>query len=171
MNKTRPSHIVQATLLSALLLLTGCRTYGGYGTVEANNVQLSAEVAEFSASLAQAETQYEQLRSAANLDQGLVDEYLRTLEAHRAMSSRVSGEIAANDRFRYRAASRKLGAMITQSRQFHNRYQQILRAMVGDDSIAEPTRIARYQAVPPTFIRSTDRALTAAEVIRRTSGG
>lgn len=171
MNEIRPFSTVQAVLVCAVFLLAGCRTYGGHGTVDANNLQLGAEVAEFSAALAQAESQYDQLRSAANLDQELVEEYRRTLEAHRAISARISGEIADNDRFQYRAASRKLGAIITQSRQLHNRYQNVLRAFVGDDAIVDPTRGSRYSAIPPSVLRGTDTALTAADVIRRASGG
>lgn len=113
-----------------LLALTGCRTYGGYGSEEATYRQMQQANRQFANDLERARADLEALEDAAAQNdaltsyaerfQALVQRHEQTLEEHRAT---VEGMSASDD---YRSLHRSYGTIITEARILRKQYNRVV---------------------------------------------
>ena len=148
-----------------VFVLAGCRTYGGHGTVDANNAKLRAEAAQFSSEAQQGAVDLERLSGVRRIDPNLIAVLGDTVAEHAADANALAAELDRSESLGYRNASRLLGTVISLRREYANRYQYLFRAMVGDSTRSDPDRAARYQSVPAAWFRATGRTLTVDDVI------
>ncbi|WP_457651993.1 hypothetical protein [Rhodocaloribacter sp.] len=165
--KTRafPSIPTLAILLFAGFALTGCRTYGGYGSEEAAVAQIHQANERFAKELDRARSDVEILQTLASAHrnlasyveeyQGVVEEHAALLEAHRATYDRL------RDGASYRTASRALGAVVSEQALVHEGYRSALEEMLGlREKLRERAASVRYQTVPPYFRRIEEQIHT-----------
>lgn len=155
-----------AALVFTLLVPLGCRTYGGYGSVDANNEQLRAVAQSFVASASAAERDADRLAAISGLDARYVNAFRAVATQHADAAARIAGELEEDASFGYRGASRKLGAVVSEQRQFSDQYQSILRAIIDDSGMPSAERTARYQVVPASYFRAAQRTITVDDVIQ-----
>lgn len=115
-------------VLSALFL-SGCRLYGGYGTVEATQDAIRAETTRASEALESAARTLRSLDKAARSDERLAPvaaDYLAVYDIHGQLVATYEerlDEFASSGS--YRTVSRRLGAMLTEQRQIREAYQSL----------------------------------------------
>lgn len=128
MPRTRPFVLVVAFLG---LLLSGCRTYGGYDT-EPNTYQaIQTSVHAFESDLHRAETDLQKLETAAaNSDtlQSVAEEFRGLLEEHESLLEEQQTRVAnLSPDASYRNLHVAYGATITEQRLMRRKYQQTIR--------------------------------------------
>ena len=159
----------KATIL-ATLIFAGCRTYGGYDSAALSDERVRAIAVEFADDAETAAKDFQRLSGATHLDAGLVAKFGAVVDEHRGAAAPETAALAASDRLTYRAASRKLGAIVSMRRDYNDRYQSVLRAMTATaDRPSGPLaqdRPARYQAVPASYFRSNGDVVTVDDVVR-----
>lgn len=168
MNKVTPSttrFLVLATLL--FISLSGCRTYGGYGTEEASFDEIQEINERFASELGKAKGELPMLQQAAvqNRELGVYAERYEALLArhealiahHEELTGSLEVRTGALGRLStsYRDLSRALGSITVEQLALKNDYHQLANdlAMHGSDKIAAPGPMSRYQAVPPYYER------------------
>jgi hypothetical protein len=156
------------TFVAAIVVfvLAGCRTYGGHGTVDANNAKLRAAAAQFSSEAEQAADDLERLSAVGRVEPNLIAELGDAVADHAADADALAAELDRSESLGYRDASRLLGTVISLRREYANKYQYLLRSMVGDSTRLDPDRAARYQSVPAAWFRATGQTLTVDDVIQ-----
>jgi outer membrane PBP1 activator LpoA protein len=162
----RNAHQLTFVAVLVMFVLAGCRTYGGHGTVVANNAQLRAEAARFASEAQQASNDLQRLAASGRVDPNVIATYGDAVAEHVADAGTLTAELDRSESLNYRDASRLLGAVVTLRREYTNRYQYLLRSMVGDSMSTDPDRAARYQSVPAAWFRTTGRVFTVDEVIQ-----
>lgn len=143
--------------LIALLVLTGCRTYGGRGTEAATYQQIQQAVRQFSDDLGRAQSDLQSLESAATSTPSLepfaarfasvVQRHEATLDDHRAMADALSASSS------YRDLHRAYGAITTDQRligKLYNRVVDNVHATVRGIPLAQTDSLdASYYQVQP----------------------
>ncbi|QXD15662.1 hypothetical protein GQ464_001590 [Rhodocaloribacter litoris] len=144
--------------LLAVLLLAGCRTYGGYGSEEAARTQLRTAVERFADELERARADARLLREVAAAAPALaayVDAYEQTVTRHAALLEEHRARLEAlGEDASYRTLSRALGAVVSEQSLIRDRYRNLLVAMAYPDTMPHVVRLlSGYQAVPPYYAR------------------
>jgi monoamine oxidase len=127
----------------ALLTLTGCRTYGGYGTEQETYNQMQQANRQYAADLERARADLKALEEAARVRDTLatmVDRYRQAvqthearLEQHRSLADRLSESSS------YRTLHRVYGSVIKEQQMTRSTYQRMhqrVRKTVGGPSTA-----------------------------------
>lgn len=135
--------ILRLLPLLLLLVVTGCRTYGGYGTETILHEQMQQANRQFSDDLQRARADLATLKAAADTSEMLqpmverfqnnIDHHAATLDRHRQMTERLAG--SGN----YRALHRVYGTITTEQRMMrktYNRTVQQVRATVTGTPVA-----------------------------------
>jgi hypothetical protein len=164
-------------LAACILFLTGCRTYGDYGSEEKTVVQIQHTNEQFERALERAENDASVVAEAA---QGIpelgplaadyaaaVAEHARLVELHRSQLADLLDGYSG-----YRARSRHFGSVITDQQSIKNRYQEIARRVALGAGVDGPDlrSSSTYQHVPPHFLRIEYRAaaVRVSDVLRKT---
>ena len=164
-------------LLTALLVLVGCRTYGdqGYESGPKTYSAIQQTVQQMEQDLDRAESDLRRLQSAAtSLDtlEGLADRYqsliqshATTLAANREQAEQLSAESA------YRTLNRTYGAMITDRRLLRLQYERTTRkvwATVRDSTMPRTPRrpASNYSITPVQYPRPDRPDISMAEALR-----
>lgn len=154
-------------LLIVLLALSGCRTYGSYGTSEAIPGQMQQAVQQFADDLARAESDVQALAEAAAQSSALEPferQYRKLIAQHEEWLERHR-EIAAEyeDGGSYRALNRNYGAIIAEQRLVATRYNElharIRRAVSGQSPALTTTSASRYVVNPSYYARVQNRQM------------
>ena len=157
---------MQAPVLCVLLLvglLTGCRTYGGYGSEEAAIEEMAQAVDNYEDMLVRAEAVLAGLREAEgeNVEMGLLAERFAAVVTGHAVLLEEQKEYVAvlagsGD---YRKISRVLGAVISEQKMTARQYTEVLeRGLTAPDTTAQLVRasidpLGRYYVIPPYYER------------------
>lgn len=162
--------------LAGLLILSGCRTYGGYDTKPKTYAAMQTAVHSFEADLKrtkadlqrleQAATEADTLQSLAEEFQSLVDEHNSLLETQRHRVERLGPDAT------YRNLHRAYGATVTEQRLMRQKYQRVIRTVhvtVQDTVVheASPETDRQYTIRPIGFPSSEDgKPLSMQEALR-----
>jgi type IV pilus biogenesis protein CpaD/CtpE len=172
---TRPQH--HLLLVTALLVLAGCRTYGdeGYESGPKTYSAIQQTVQQTEQDLNRAESDLRRLQSAAasadtleglaDRYQSLVESHATTLAAHREQAERLSAESA------YRTLNRVYGAMVTDRRLLRLQYERTTRkvwATVRDSTMPRAPRrsTSDYSITPVQYPRPERPDISMAEALR-----
>jgi hypothetical protein len=143
---TTRSHVPILGVLALMLLLTGCRTYGGYDTEARTYAQMQQANSQFADDLTRAEGELDALQTAASTNadlQPLAERYAdlvashrETIETHRALVESLSADTD------YRTLSRQYGRLVTEQRMLSQNYRSVTeRVYAAVTGNPEPTRI------------------------------
>ena len=158
-----------------LVIASGCRLYGGYGTTEEIPRQMQQAAQQFADDLARAESDILALSDAvaqnAALEpletryRDLIAQHQSFLEAHRATAAQYE------DGGSYRALNREYGAIISEQRLVATRYTElharIRRVVSGQPPAVEATSASRNVVNPNFYDRVQNRQrLTMQEALR-----
>lgn len=162
-------HSVPLFFLVTLLVLSGCRTYGGYDTQAKNYEAMQNAVQSFEDDLNRAQADLQTLEEAATSDtlealarqfQDHVHEHEELLQTQQERVRRLSADAS------YRALQRAYGAMVTEQKMMEQKYQRVIRtvqATVQDGGVetASSASTRRYTITPVNFPDAeTDAELT-----------
>lgn len=130
---SRRSVLVFALL--GMLILGGCRSYGGYDTKPNTYEAMQKAVQSFEnelnrakadlRTLEEAATQADALQSLATQFQAHIDEHSTLLEMQHDRVQRLSPDAA------YRTLSRAYGATVTEQRMMQKKYQRVIRSVAA----------------------------------------
>lgn len=120
-------------VLVGLLVLSGCRTYGGYDTEPKTYQALERSVESFSDELDRAEADFRALEDAAATSdslQALAEEYQALLTEHESLldTQRSRVERLSSDSG-YRTLHRAYGATVTEQRMMEQKYRRVTRTV------------------------------------------
>lgn len=143
---TARSHAPLLGVLALMLLLTGCRTYGGYDTEARTYAQMQQANSQFADDLTRAEGELDALQNAAASNASLqpiaeqyaafVDEHRETLQTHQGLVESLSADTD------YRTLSRQYGRMVTEQRMLAQNYRSLTeRVYAVVTGNPEPTRV------------------------------
>lgn len=147
MDKVR--HSVPLFVLMALLVLSGCRTYGGDGMEAKNYEAMQNAVHSFEDALNRAQADLETLEEAATTDtlkalarrfQEHVHEHEALLETQRERVHRLGPDAA------YRTLQRAYGATVTEQRMIQGNYQRVIETV---QATVQGTDVETASAGPP----------------------
>jgi len=173
MHKVRPC--VPLFALLALLVLTGCRTYGGDGIEAKNYEAMQSAVQSFEDALSRAQSDLKTLEQAATTDtlealasrfQSHVEEHRALLETQRERIDRLGPDAA------YRTLQRAYGATVTEKKIMEQKYKRVIRTVQAtvqerDAETASPMSMRRYTINPVNFPDSeADTELTMNRVLQ-----
>lgn len=158
------------------LLLSGCRTYGGYDSEAKTYQAMQRSVEAFADELDRAEAELQTLADAAKESdtlQSLVHDYEGALEEHRALletQRRRLERLSASSG--YREIQRAYGATVTEQRMMEQNYRRLVRAVrvtvqgTGLD-LPPPQEEQQYTIRPANFpsLRTGER-LSMEQVLR-----
>ncbi|MFP4228581.1 MAG: hypothetical protein ACLFTE_07115 [Salinivenus sp.] len=117
--------------LAALVVLSGCRTYGGRGTEALTYEEMGVAVEELEADLDQAEMNLRQLRAAVEQEEALsplADRYQELVQLHESMIAAQQEQVnSLSSDAAYRTLHRAYGAMITDQTLLRTQYTRTLR--------------------------------------------
>jgi len=173
----RPTSLARLLPVAFLLLvvLSGCRTYGGYGTTEEIPRQMEQAAQQFADELARAESSVQALSAAVAENSALepletryrdvIAQHEAFLEDHRAVADRFQG--SSN----YRALNRYYGAIIAEQRLIEKRYEElhlrIQRVVSGQPERTPPLRASNYINTPSYYDRlQNQQALSMQDALR-----
>ncbi|PEN06672.1 hypothetical protein CRI93_08485 [Longimonas halophila] len=143
---TTRSHVPILGVLALMLLLTGCRTYGGYDTEARTYAQMQQANSQFADDLTRAEGELDALQNAASTNANLepmaehyadlVESHRETLETHQALVESLSADTG------YRTLSRQYGRLVTEQRMLGQQYRSVTeRVYAAVTGNPEPTRM------------------------------
>lgn len=141
-------------LFSLVLLagLTGCRTYGGYGTEEKVRVQISRANEAFASELERARNLLPALQQRIGGDENgatIINEYQSLLTAHATLLEQNRQiEEALSGGEGYRTLNRVFGSILSEQKVIRNRYRALLNNAQG---IIDTTAVARGEVVPESY--------------------
>lgn len=152
------------SVLAVLLVLSGCRTYGGYDTKAKNYEAMQNAVQSFEEALSRAQVDLQTLEEAATSDtletdtlRGLarqlqehIDEHKALLEAQHERVDRLDADAA------YRTLQRAYGATVKEQRIMEQKYQHLIQTVQATVHEGEPEAAAsestrRYTIRPVDF--------------------
>lgn len=145
-----------------LFVLTGCRTYGGYGTEPETIDQIRIANDQFAEEMERARAEYEYLLEQVQQDPGLVafaESYLAILQLQeqKLLENLDLAESAYDNPDNYRTLSRVYGAIISNQNVVEDRYDALYRVMVEARTQQvlpeEALPPARWQVAPPEYDR------------------
>lgn len=164
-------HKIQVATVVALLLLAGCRTYGGHDSEALTAEALQQVVSQITESAEVAKGELSILEDAAQADPALASlagSYASLVEKHTGLAEKMG---AMEEVSRYRDLNRGLGAAISELYILQSGYQKIKEdaAVLRGVDIASSTVPAgvSYEAVPPYY----RRIKLASDVSMRTALG
>jgi hypothetical protein len=135
--------ILRIIPLLLLLVVTGCRTYGGYGTETILHEQMQQANRQFSDDLQRAQADLATLKAAADTSemlQPMVERFQRNIDQHETTLDRhrqITEDLAESGD--YRALHRAYGTITTEQRMMrktYNRTVERVRAVVTGTSVA-----------------------------------
>lgn len=144
-----------------LLVLGGCRSYGGYGSEEANLEQIQQLNLTFTEQLTSIERSLEDLRQLAAAREDLqphLERYEEAVQLHEEMVEEhaVFAERAEENRGDHRALHRLFRAIVVDHSRMRDHYDRLLQNLYGTaspDEAAARTVTTRdrgyYQVAPP----------------------
>lgn len=156
-------------LLAVVALLSGCRTYGDYGTEEATMAEIVAANEEFGQALERAEAEGAELARAAATNPVLAVPaalYSQVLDMHRVLLAAHLLEaeeladgfslFATINQIPYRQLNRTYGAIISEQHAIRDRYQEVYTLVGGVVGRPLPGSVVgdasgRYYVVPPQY--------------------
>jgi len=171
-------YTLAAAAMLAALAVSGCRTYGGYGSESANYEQMQRAVgileeelgrarADLSAAQAAAASNPEAEVLATNFGE-IVDVHARIVDEQKELLDGLSED---SD---YRELSRAFGAINSQKQAIQERYDRFLRgAYVAFADTAEADVGRPYSSVPPFYNRvaAAQKTLTLKQLLAFVLGG
>lgn len=176
--RTTP-HILILAGLSALVLLAGCRTYGGRGTEAQTYEEMGAAVEELEADFGPRESDLQQLRAASEQDASLaplVERYADLLQLHESMiaAQRQRVDTLSAD-VSYRTLHRSYGAMITDQKLLRTQYTRTVRQVyaAARDTTAPGPEVrspSTYTITPVDYPETRDREITMSEALAPVTG-
>jgi len=136
-----------------LLVLGGCRTYGGYDSEPKTYKAMRSTVDSFESDLNRAEANLRRLEEAATEGdtlQSFVREFRGLIEKHRSLLEKQKRRLKRLSRkSSYRALHRAYGATVTERRLTRQRYQRTIRnlgrAVQGSTAVRTPSPDAERQ--------------------------
>lgn len=153
-----------SVLLLAVVVLTGCRSYGEHGSQEVMYDQMQLAVDQFESDLNRARADLDLLLDAAEEEEALqafVEAYRRALERH---ENHLEEHQRAIERYdgssSHRDLRRNYGAIITEQRMVRNRYDrlheqiQFTRLVVEEEDAPLALDRSRYALVPSFYDRT-----------------
>lgn len=154
-----PRRLFSAVLL--LLLLAGCRTYGGHGSEEATMAELLDATELFADELARARADYTLLQEAAATALPLREvaaQYATVLELHETVIAYNRATLAElEDGGSYRRLNRALGAMTAEHEKVRDMYltlwQDVYSTRAGVEAVRLASPDSRYMIAPPFYER------------------
>lgn len=162
-------HSVPLFVFVTLLVLSGCRTYGGYDTEAKNFEAMQNAVQSFEDDLNRAQAELQTLEEAATSDtlQALADRYQDHIHEHEALLETQQERVRRlSPDASYRTLQRAYGATVTEQQMMDQKYQRVVRtvqATVQDAASEETpsTSTRRYTINPVNFPDAeTDTELT-----------
>lgn len=164
-------HKMTSVLCLMVFLLSGCRTYGGYGTEEATFGQIQESNSVFANDLEKARGELARLQQAAQQTPGLsssvaeyemlLEKHSHLVEAHAELASTLTvktgfiGQLTPS----YRNLNRALGSIAADQAAMKADYYQFASRLVDSeakgDMWASNISKSRYQAVPPYYLAIT----------------
>ena len=143
-------------IVMSLLVATGCRTYGGYGSEEASFTQIQSALERYEAQSQRMQGDAEALAAAVGDNAALAGQAGRLaalvadqealLEFHRAQAASVTESSS------YRDLSRALGAMLTEQQVIDDRYRRLVADLMARPDLAREDP-SRYTVVPAALQR------------------
>lgn len=160
-------------VLAVVLLVSGCRMYGGYGSERAIHNQMERIVERFEEDLTRAQADLRALEAAApghptlNV---LTAQYARLISAHEAVLDEQRQVVAGlSAESTYRSLHRSYGSLISEQQLIRQQYQGVLRYVYeayGDEASVRAER--PYASIPPYYARvAGENALTVNAVVTR----
>ena len=145
-----------ALLFAALLMLTGCRTYGGYGSEDAIYQEIQETAERYADRAERLAGDYQALTDAAADDAELAaySLVLATLIERQedALAFHLQTASSVEDGDSYRKLSRALGAMITEQQMIEDLYASLVADIIGDPGLSRRDP-SRYSLVPAGLAR------------------
>ena len=148
----------------AVLLLTGCRTYGGYDTEPATYDQIVDINAQFQQDLERAKGELAVLTRAASSDselgeavenlEELVARHEELIAYHAEITAALDVKTGALGRLStsYRDLNRTLGAIAAEQLGMHKNYEEFAISLVDASQRAQvQAELGRYQIAPPFY--------------------
>lgn len=143
-------------LLTALLLFTGCRTYGGHGSEEATYAQILEALDRYEAFAERMQADAQELANASDQNPLAASYSLRfadivvaqeaTLDKIRHLAAGVSSGSS------YRALNRTLGAVISEQEVIDDRYDRLVADIINDPELDRQAPYM-YTIVPAVLAR------------------
>jgi hypothetical protein len=164
----------------ALVLLAGCRTYGGYGSEEATYNQIQQATRQYATELERAQGDLERLETEAESDttleplverfQNAVAEHEERLARYRSLANGLSADSG------YRELHRVYGTITTEMRMTERRYARVVQRVYATRTgipadepapsrsgyFVEPVDYARTQNAEPLTMRQALQAQSQA---------
>lgn len=163
-------------IVAALLVLGGCRTYGGYDTKPKTYQALEKSVESFADELNRSETEGRTLADAATASdtlQALADEYQALLSEHETLLETQRGRIERlSPSSGYRTLHHAYGATVTEQRMMEQKYERLTRTVQatvrGTQAAAETVKVERRYTIRPIGFPSVrdEGALTMERALR-----
>lgn len=150
-------------VLTVFLLLSGCRTYGGYGAEAAIYNQIERVLERFDEHLSRTRAELRALEAASSDDPTLAvlsTQYAELVAAHEAMlekQRRMASRLSPNST--YRTLHRTYGSMVTEQSLLRDQYQGILRNVFeahSPDTTMAADRDRPYALIPPYYARAAN---------------
>lgn len=170
------SRLAFAIVLIGLMVLGGCRTYGGYGTEAKTYEAMQRSVDSFTNELNRAQAELRTLKDVAekadtlqsfvNEFRALVDEHESLLHAQRQRFQRLTSDSG------YRTLHHAYGATVTEQRMMQQKYQRVTQAVQaivqgGGGRGVELETGRRYTIRPVGFPTSpSERSLTLNQALQ-----
>ena len=158
------------------LVLTGCRTYGGYGSEEKTYHQIQETIRQLEQELGRAQSDLRRLETAADTVDALkplADRYRELVASHEGYLQTYRGQAEAlSAGASYRNLHRTYGAMITDRDLLHRQYTRTVRvvwATVRNVDVPRKTTLSSsmYSTTPVGFPRVRFRGpITMAEALQ-----
>lgn len=166
--------------LSLLVVLAGCRTYGGRGTEAQTYEEMGEMVDQLEADLGSARSDLQQLQAAAEQDgelAPLAERYQDLVQLHESMIPAQREQVRSlSSDASYRMLHRSYGAMITDQKLLQLQYRRTIRqvyAAVRDTTAPSPVvrDPSTYNITPVDYpMPDAQQELTMAEALEQTSG-
>lgn len=151
-------------VLLVVLLLAGCRTYGGFDTEQATFDQIAAINAQFEQDLERAKSQLDVLTRAAGSDnelnaavaqfEDLLAKHEELIANHDEITLALTVKTGALGRLStsYRDLNRVLGAIATEQLGMHKRYKEFAISLLDESQQATlKADEGHYQIAPPFY--------------------
>lgn len=158
-----PRDLALPVILFAALLMSGCRSYGGYGAEEATYRQMQVAHQIFEEELVRAKADLRKLEAAAS-DNPILSvpaaQYAEMVQGHETVLDDQENMISGlSDGSGYRDLHRAFAAMVSQQRTIRNQYERLLsnvqRFAASADTTVQTER--PYSFIPPYFERVAGR--------------
>lgn len=169
-------HALASFFFAALLVLGGCRSYGGFDTKPETYEAMQAAVQSFADDLKRAQSDLRRLEEAAaqaDTLQSLADRFADLVAKHESLLEHQRHRIdALSPEASYRTLHEAYGTMISEKRRLDGQYQRTIRnvyAAVQGEAVVRSSSAkgAQYMIEPVGFPRSSSgQSLTMAQALQ-----